>query len=102
MSFIQFLKKPLRQNQTPDVSNMVHQFQKFFRMVDGAQRPSHLIAAENFLNLMAKNWGLVQKTQGVETGKDTMLVAAHQHLDKRREQIMVDHVFDDSKLINQG
>lgn len=84
---------------TPDMSAMMHELQRFFRMVDGANSPSHILAAERWLELMAKKWCLFGVTAGVETSRENMLIAASQYLDNKRAEILREHVFDDSQIL---
>lgn len=91
--------KKMMNPDTPDMSAMMHELQRFFRMVDGANSPSHILAAERWLELMAKKWGLFGVTAGVETSRENMLIAASQYLDNKRAEILREYVFDDSQIL---
>ncbi len=85
--------------ETPDMSAMMKELQRFFRMVDGANSPTHILVAERWLELMTQKWGLRTTTAGVETGRENMLIAAYQYLDDKRAEILRDYIFDDSQLL---
>lgn len=82
----------------PDMSGMALELQKFFRMVDGAWQPSHLVAAERWLTLMGDRWGLVNRLDRTEIAKEKMYTSAWQYLDKKRAQIMQEYKYDESQL----
>lgn len=86
---------------TPDMSAMMHELQRFFRIVDGANHPAHILTAERWLVLMSHKWGLYSTTGGIETGRENMLIAASQYLDNKRAEILRDYVFDDSQLLKE-
>ena len=98
-----FSLSKLVKRQTPEVdtSNMVDELQRFFRIVDSAWQPAHLVAAERWLTLMGKRWNLVKTFEGTEVAREKMYTSAWQYLDRKRATIMAEYKYDEPQIKEQ-